>query len=260
MTSPYGGSAGYYQQGRLPYPSQLADRLIDAVPAAAGGRLLDIGCGPGRFTRVVADRFASVVGVDADPGMIERARAAGIPHARFLHRSAEELPGDLGGFDLVTFALSFHWLDQQRVTRAAYDLLEPGGACVHVHAWSLRGDPVVGGRPLPPYDAVSAVLDGYLGPERRLAHATPGEEAEPMRAAGFVGPAVVLVPGGEVVTSTIDDLVARSYSTSGATPERLGGRQADAERELRQVLADATSDGRFDEQLRDARLAVWHRP
>ncbi len=64
-----------------------------------------------------------------------------------------------------------------------------------------------------------------------------------MRAAGFVGPTVVVVPGGEVVTSTVDDLVARSYSTSGATPERLGERSADAERDLRQVLAAARPTG-----------------
>lgn len=261
MVDLYGGSARYYDQGRLPYPAGLADRLLRAVPAAAGGRLLDIGCGPGRFTRVVADRFDRVVGVDADRAMVERAQAAGIPNATFLVRSADELPGDLGRFDLVSFALSFHWLDPDRAAAAAHALLEPGGSCVLVHAWSLSGDPVPGGHPLPPYDSVRDLLDDALGADRGArAHARPGAEDGPMRSAGFTGPTVVAVPGGEVVTSTVDDLLARSYSTSGATPDRLGAQRADIETRLRAVLAAAAPHGRFSERLRDARLTVWHRP
>ncbi len=233
-----------------------------------GGRLLDVGCGPGRLTLLLADGVAEAVGVDADPGMVEQAVAAAAAHdragaatLRFVVLPAEDLPGDLGRFDLVTFALSFHWLDQQRVAQAVFQLLRPGGACVHVYGWSLRGDPVPGGHPLPPYEAVADLLDGLLGVDRRAnAHATPGEEAGPMVAAGFVGPTVVTVSGGEVVTSTVDDLVARSYSTSGASPDRLGARRADAERELRRLLEEASPSGRFDERLRDARLDVWLRP
>jgi SAM-dependent methyltransferase len=268
VTPLYGGSARYYQQGRLPYPRTLAEQLVRAVPSAAGGRLLDVGCGPGRLTLLLADHFTEVVGVDADPDMIERANAATAVRGdaalgagiRFLQMSAEELPGDLGRFDVVTFALSFHWLDQDSVARAAFQLLRPGGFCVHVHAWSLRGEPVEGGNPLPPYAAVAELLDGYLGPNRWLANATPGEESVAMRAAGFEDPTVVPVPGGEVVTSTVDDLVARSYSTSGATPDRLGARRDDAERDLRRLLREASPSGHFDERLRAARLAVWRRP
>jgi SAM-dependent methyltransferase len=265
--SRYGGSAPYYSQGRLPYPEQLAARLFQAVPSAVGGRLLDVGCGPGRLTMLLADDVAEAVGVDADAGMVEQAVAAamtrdggGAATLRFVVLPAEQLPGDLGRFDLVTFALSFHWLDQERVAQATFALLRPGGACVHVYASSLRGDPVEGGHPLPPYDAVAQLLDGVLGVERRLAHTTPGEEAGPMLAAGFVGPTVVTVPGGQVVTSTVDDLVARSYSTSGANPDRLGPWRAEAERALRTVLHRASPSGRFDERLRDAQLDIWLGP
>jgi SAM-dependent methyltransferase len=268
VPSRYGGSAPYYSQGRLPYPEQLAPSLFAAVPSAVGGRLLDVGCGPGRLTLLLAAGVAEAVGVDADPGMVEQAIAAASAHEpvgavtpRFVVLPAEDQPGGLGRFDLVTFALSFHWVDQQRVARAVFELLRPGGACVHVHGWSLRGDPVEGGHPPPPYDAVADLLDRLLGVERRAnAHATPGEEAGPMRAAGFAGPTVVSVPGGGVVTSTVDDLVARSYSTSGASPARLGAHRAEAESQLRRLLSEASPSGRFDERLRDARLDIWLRP
>jgi SAM-dependent methyltransferase len=240
------------------------------VHPTPANRLLDVGCGPGRLTVLLADHFTQTLGIDADPDMVRAAELAaaarsstGNPRRELHFRTmrAEDLPGDLGPFDVLTFALSFHWLDPLRTAQAAFALVRPGGACVHVHAWSLRGDPVEGGHPLPPYDAVTALLDGYLGADRRrAAHATPGEEAGPMRGAGVVGPEVVTVPGGEVVTSSVDDLVARSYSTSGATPERLGDRRAEAEAELRRLLHQASPSGRFDERLRDARLAVWRRP
>jgi len=49
-------------------------------------RALDFGCGPGRLTRALAQRFKSNVGVDVSPGMVEVARSlnADIDNCRFL--------------------------------------------------------------------------------------------------------------------------------------------------------------------------------
>ena len=41
-----------------------------------GGTCVEVGCGPGRMTAVLAERFDSVVAVDVSAGMLERARAA----------------------------------------------------------------------------------------------------------------------------------------------------------------------------------------
>jgi len=41
-----------------------------------GGTCVEIGCGPGRMTAVLAERFDRVVAVDVSDGMLERARAA----------------------------------------------------------------------------------------------------------------------------------------------------------------------------------------
>lgn len=41
-----------------------------------GGTCVEVGCGPGRITPFLADRFDRVVAVDVSPGMLERARAA----------------------------------------------------------------------------------------------------------------------------------------------------------------------------------------
>lgn len=41
-----------------------------------GGTCVEVGCGPGRMTAVLAERFDRVVAVDVSEGMLERARAA----------------------------------------------------------------------------------------------------------------------------------------------------------------------------------------
>jgi ubiquinone/menaquinone biosynthesis C-methylase UbiE len=128
----YAGSAAYYATGRVPYPAELAEAMTARLSLDGSGRLLDCGCGPGSLTLLLAPLFSEAVGIDADPDMIARASAgaerAGRRHVRFRHMRAETLPGGLGTFRLITFAQSFHWVDQPRVARAARSMLEPDGA------------------------------------------------------------------------------------------------------------------------------------
>ena len=57
----------------MAYPPELAERLTELLELDGTGRLLDVGCGPGSLTLLLADRFASAVGVDADAGMLAEA-------------------------------------------------------------------------------------------------------------------------------------------------------------------------------------------
>ncbi len=68
------GTAAYYAQGRTPYPAGVADALRAELSLDGEGRLLDVGCGPGSLTLVLAPMFEQAVGVDRDPDMIEQAR------------------------------------------------------------------------------------------------------------------------------------------------------------------------------------------
>ena len=124
----YEGSAPHYAVGRMAYPAALADALRDALGLDGSGRLLDVGCGPGSLTLLLAPLVASAVGVDADAGMIAEARRSGAAGIDWRQLRAEELPADLGTFRLVTFAQSFHWMDQELVARAVRPMIDPGGA------------------------------------------------------------------------------------------------------------------------------------
>jgi len=258
----YRGSAAYYSRGRLPYPAGIAEALAGAAKLGPHPRLLDVGCGPGRLTFALAHKYEEVVGVDVDADMLtvaERtARKRGLRAVSFHHLPAEEIDDRLGTFDTVTFALSFHWMDQLRVARAVRSVMRRGGACVHVFAQSLRGTPV-DGVPAPPYPAVDALRDRYLGPgwRDRTGRAEPDAAARAMRARGFEGPEVIPVPGGEVVRSTIEDLVARFFSTASSAPARFTGRSDAFEHDLRALLRGVSPSGTFAEQLLDARLDVW---
>jgi SAM-dependent methyltransferase len=257
----YEGSAAYYSDGRMAYPARLAEVIREQTSGdRIGGRLLDVGCGPGSLTLLLAPHFTEVVGVDADPGMIAEARGrTTVDNVTWRQVRAEELPADLGSFDVVTFAQSFHWMDQPLVAERVHGMLNPGGFWVHVFATTHQGvpgdDPLP--RPRPPWDAVEALVAEYLGPVRRagqgaLASPKSGEE-EVMRAAGYLGPARVEVGGGEIVERTVDEIVASVFSLSGSAPHLFGDRLADFEAELRALLAN----GPYAERRREIGLVIW---
>jgi len=53
--------------------------LLARIPATSPASVVDLGCGPGNLTRLLADRWpgAAITGVDSSPAMVERARAEG---------------------------------------------------------------------------------------------------------------------------------------------------------------------------------------
>ena len=89
---------------------QLADATLDELGDVR--RLLDVGCGTGRFAAYAAARTgARVWGVDPSPEMLERARARGVPGAGWKRASAERLPFRDGWFDGVHAHLVLHLVD-----------------------------------------------------------------------------------------------------------------------------------------------------
>lgn len=260
----YSGSAAYYARGRLPYPEALAEAMAAELRLDGSGRLLDIGCGPGSLTLLLAGFFEQVIGLDADPGMIAEAkRSTDAHHVRWLTLRAEELPAGLGRFRLITFAQSFHWLDRPRVAAAAREMLDDGGVCAHVHATTHHGAETGGDLPRPPHSSITELVRRYLGPVRRagkgcLPQGTPSGEDAIYRAAGFSGPRRIEVPG-RVVTRVTDDVVAGVFSLSSSAPHLFGGRRAEFETELRRLLYDANPSGVFRERTHGVAVDFWSR-
>jgi ubiquinone/menaquinone biosynthesis C-methylase UbiE len=74
--------------------------MLDAAGEIAGARILDVGCGEGRFCRMLTDRGAITVGIDPTLRLVEQAR---LQHSSglYLKSRAEEMPFVDGSFDLV---------------------------------------------------------------------------------------------------------------------------------------------------------------
>jgi ubiquinone/menaquinone biosynthesis C-methylase UbiE len=99
--------------------------------------VLDIGCGPGFFTRAMARMVGDnglVIAVDLQEEMLEKLRArAGkeglIPRIRTVKASGESL--NLGGQEPAVFALAFYVVhevpDKTRLFRELWNSLVPGG-------------------------------------------------------------------------------------------------------------------------------------
>jgi SAM-dependent methyltransferase len=263
----YAGSARYYATGRVSYPTALADALASELGLDGSGRLLDVGCGPGNFTLLLAPWFEQALGVDADRDMLaeaeRRAAQAGIANVQWLQLRAEELPAGLGGYQVVSFAQSFHWMDQLQVARVALSMLEAGGACVHIHANTHEGvdtDAVLP-HPRPPRAAINELVERCLGPIARnrkglLWAYRANREEEVWRAAGFSGRHRLDVPG-EIVERTSDQIVAGIFSLSSSTPHLFGERRAAFESDLRRLLHDANPNGIFSEQMREIAADIW---
>ncbi len=120
----------FYRRWAEPSLSPLYRRVGAEIPIEQG-RLLDVGCGPGKLARLLAasNPALDVVGLDASPSMLKEARRGPLlPNLEFREGRIEEADLD-GSFDFAVSLLSFHhWEEPRRGIDAVYRLLEPGGS------------------------------------------------------------------------------------------------------------------------------------
>jgi len=103
-------------------------RILDRLPVDESTRLLDVGCGAGRFCRIASGRGAQVAGLDATKEFIEIAQKL-TPEGEFELGEMESLPWQNDSFDVVTgFNSFFLAADMVGALREAHRVARPGGA------------------------------------------------------------------------------------------------------------------------------------
>jgi trans-aconitate 2-methyltransferase len=103
--------------------------LLSAVPAMDARSAIDLGCGPGNSTEVLAARFPNAVvrGIDSSADMIDAARRR-LPQMQFAVAAIEEWR-DRGPFDVILANAVLQWVpDHATVLPALVAKLAAGGA------------------------------------------------------------------------------------------------------------------------------------
>ncbi len=118
-----------YDEVRRSYPDVLVDAAIERGGLVAGSRVLEIGCGTGKLTELLAARGLVVDAVDPGPNMVEvaRTRVRETERVRFHVDRFEELPLDGRVFDGAFSATAFHWIEPEIGWRKVARHLKPGG-------------------------------------------------------------------------------------------------------------------------------------
>jgi SAM-dependent methyltransferase len=175
-------NAAAYQRFMGRYSDQLAHEFARAAGVSAGQQVIDVGCGSGALTVVLAEIVGqeNVAGVDPSEPFVAEARAR-VPEADLRVGPAESLPFEDDTFDNALSQLVFHFVqDPARSVAEMRRVTKPGGrvaACV----WDMTG----GMRMIRAFwDAVRAVGSSEPGETERFG-GRPGQLAELWRQAGL---------------------------------------------------------------------------
>lgn len=125
----------YDTMSRFSGAKLLHTRLVDLARIEPGQQVLDLGTGTGAVALRVAGQHpdVTVVGVDPDPEMLDRARRKAADErvrVAFQHGFAEDLPFEDDQFDRVLSSLALHHVHGDGVQTAAAEIrrvLKPGG-------------------------------------------------------------------------------------------------------------------------------------
>ena len=135
----FGDTATTYHAYRPAWPPATAAWLTGTEPGGPSeGRhldVLDLGAGTGKLTETLVAAGHRVTAVDPSADMLSVLSSA-LPEVRAEVATAEALPFPEAGFDVVTVAQAWHWVDPVAAAAECARVLRPGGQLAV--AWHLR--------------------------------------------------------------------------------------------------------------------------
>jgi SAM-dependent methyltransferase len=158
--------------------NNLIDRLQESAWRAGlqscglqdNSRVLDVGCGTGRWLRRYLQRNIVPVGVDATQGMLQSAAASGVD-CQLVLGCAQNLPFDDGVFDLVSAVTVIQHIppvDQGDALKEMARVLRPGGHLLLLELIRGQGPHIFPRRPsdwIEQTSSAGVTLVGWRGQE-----------------------------------------------------------------------------------------------
>lgn len=231
-----GTPAEIYEQHMVPAIfARWAPDLVETAGVRAGGRALDVACGTGAVTRLLAERVGpegKVVGLDINPGMLAVARiAAPLPNIEWLEGSAVSMTLPDAAFDTVVCQQGLQFFpDKPAALSEMRRVLKPGGRLA-LSCWRSIEH-----------------MTGYLVLQQALARRIGAEKAAlPPFSLGDAGTIRVLVQGAgfRAVRLRVDAKIVRFESAEhmvravvGGAPTMLGALADQGEGVLDAIVAE----------------------
>jgi SAM-dependent methyltransferase len=131
----FGPAASLYDEIRPSYPPEAARWILGDAPV----RVVDLGAGTGKFSRVLAALGHEVIAIEPDPEMRAVLEEAS-PGVTALAGSGESMPLRSESVDAVVAAQSFHWFANDLAREEIARVVRPGG--VFGPLWNVRDDSV----------------------------------------------------------------------------------------------------------------------
>ncbi|MFI7087578.1 class I SAM-dependent methyltransferase [Streptomyces anulatus] len=240
----FAGTAERYLRYRSRYPDAALDEIARAS-RALGGRVLDLGSGPGTVAIALAERGLDVIAVDPNPDMLvagsRDAERRGV-RLEWVEGDSEHLP-DVTDVATVTIGDAFHWMAPHDEFLQALDrIVDPAGLL----AVLTRRAP---GAPRPTWHSTIAEVQArYLDDDPQAAahgyRATvDADTISVVKRSPFSRIRELRFP--HTTTATIDEVVGRQYTRAFTSPAVLGDRLPAFDRALRVALEAAEPSGAY---------------
>ena len=122
--------ARLYDRTRPGYPEPLFDDLAKLSGIPEGGRILEIGPGPGQATLPLARRGFSILALELGASMARlcRANCREFPKVEIRNTAFEDWKPEEGTFDMVLAATAFHWIPYKVAYPRCAMALKPSGS------------------------------------------------------------------------------------------------------------------------------------
>lgn len=112
--------------------SHYSTWVFDLIAKEISGRVLEIGCGIGTYTKMIAPLAESVVAIDIEPTFVARARSvtSDLPNVEIRLVDFADMVAEEGFDTIVVLDVVEHLSDELTAIEKMFSLLEPGGCLV----------------------------------------------------------------------------------------------------------------------------------
>jgi SAM-dependent methyltransferase len=206
-TGRFSGLADVYARFRPAYPAVAINLIVTRCGLGPRSLLIDVGCGTGISSRLIAERGVPVIGIEPNEEMRRKAESEplppGAPVPEYREGRGEATGLSDGVADVVLSAQAFHWFDADAALREFYRILKPRGWVALM--WNERDES-------DPFTAAYGALM-RSGPETAAVEGPRGRAGDPLMTHPLYGGAECLTFANEQSLDE-DGLLGRTFSTS----------------------------------------------